>query len=111
MFKQKKLPQEHKMVSFDVKSFFKNVPLDCTSDITLKRIYENKEIVISITKTEVNNTLTLSTKNVQFTFEFIKYVQTDGVAMGSPLGPVLADIFRNEADKIWKRYVNDKFIL
>ena len=35
--------------------------------------------------------LLLCTKNGYFTFSF--YLQTDAVAMGSPLGPVLAGIF------------------
>ena len=48
--KQQKLSQEHKMVSFDVKSLFKNMPLDHTIDIILKRTYEDNEIVTSITK-------------------------------------------------------------
>ena len=32
--------------------------------------------------------LILCTENVHFTFKSRKYVQTDGVALGSPLGPV-----------------------
>ena len=35
--------------------------------------------------------LILCTKNVYYVFE--SRIQTDGIAMGSPLGPVLADIF------------------
>ena len=46
------------------------------------------------------------------------YVQTDGVAMDSPLGPVLANIFMIELENsllpnlikyitFWKRYVDD----
>ena len=81
------------MVSFDVKSFFTNVPLDRTTDTILERIYQKNEIVTSITKNEMKEMLMLCTKNVHFTFECRTYVQTDGVAMGSILGPVLADIF------------------
>ena len=44
------MSKEHKMVSFDVKSLFKNVPLNSTIDINLKRIYKKNEIVTSITK-------------------------------------------------------------
>ena len=83
--KQQKLSKEHKMLSFDVKSLFTNVPLNRTIDIILKRIYEKNEIVTSITKNEMKEMLILCTKNVHFTFESRTYVQTDGVAMGSPL--------------------------
>ena len=37
--------------------------------------------------------LLLCTKNVYFTFTDVGYLQTDGVAMDSPFGPVLAGIF------------------
>ena len=81
------------MVLFDVKSLFTNVPLNRTIDIILKRIYEKDEIGSSITKNEIKKMLILCTKNVHFTFESRTYVQADGIAMGSLLGPVLADIF------------------
>ena len=36
--------------------------------------------------------ITLCTNNVRFTFNNEIYQQSDGIAMGSPLGPVLAGI-------------------
>ena len=42
--------------------------------------------------------LILCTKNVHFTFNEEVYKQADGVAMGLPLGPVLADIFMAELE-------------
>ena len=115
---QQKLSKEHKMVSFDVKPLFTNVPLNRTIDIILKRIYEKDEIGSSITKNEIKKMLILCTKNVHFTFESRTYVQTDGVTMGSPIEPVLADIFMIELENsllpnlakyitFWKRYVDD----
>ena len=67
----------------------------------------------SITKNKI-----LCSKNVHCAFESRTYVQTDGVAMGSPLGPVLADIFMMELENslapnmtkyiiYWKQYVDD----
>ena len=108
------------MVSFDVKPFFTNVPLDCTFDIILQRIFDNQEIQTAVTKKELKELLMLCTKNVHFTFGGKTFVQSDGVAMGSPLGPMLADIFMIELEntlvstlteymKFCKRYVDVKF--
>ena len=115
--KEKPIPTGYQMVSFDVKSLFINVPLDRTINIILKRIYNNKELETSITRNEMKEMLILCTKNVHFTYDGKIYIQTDGVAMGSPLGPVLADIFMTELEKLllpklyvlyikfWRRYV------
>ena len=72
-----------------------NVPLDTIIDIILKRIYDNNEINTSITKNEIKELILLCTKRVHFTFDGKTYFQTNGVAMGLPLGPVL-EIFMNE---------------
>ena len=62
--------------------------------------------------------LYLCTKNVHFSFDKNIYIQNDGVALGSPLGSILANIFMFElgrsviprlANKLnnWRRYVGD----
>ena len=66
----------------------------------------------------MKNLLLLRTKNVDFTFGNNAYQQKDGVAMGSPLGPLLAGTFMThlkrtlmpELEKFmkpWERYVDD----
>ena len=58
------------------------------------------------------------TKDVHVNFNGTTYIQKDGVAMASPLAPVLADIFMVELQRtliskisqhleFWKRYIND----
>ena len=37
--------------------------------------------------------LYLYTKNIHFSFDDNIYIQNDGAAMGSPLGPILGNIF------------------
>ena len=87
-----KVPTGYHMVSFDVKSLLTNVPLEYTIDLILKRIYDNGELSTDIIRSEMEEMLTLCTKNVHFTFNGDIYLQTDRVAMGSSLGPVLARI-------------------
>ena len=83
----------YKTSPFNVKSLFTNIPLDRTIDIILKRIYDKHKLQPSITRLEMKKLLTLYTKNVNFRFDNVIKIQNDGVAIGSPLGPVLCDIF------------------
>ena len=87
------------MVSFDVVSLFTNVPLDETIDIIIKRIYDKKEINTDIPKKDTRELLYLRTENARFILNNKTYFQIDGVAMGSPLGPVLANIFMVELER------------
>lgn len=87
------------MVSFDVKSLFTNVSLDNTIDIVLKRIYDKNEIKTTIPRDEMRKLLILCTKSVQFMFNEKFYFQLDSVAMGSPLGSVIANILMVELEQ------------
>ena len=90
-----------------------------TIEIILGRVYEKKGLTTTtISKREMKELLYLCTKNVHFSFSSEIYMQNDGVAMGFPLAPVLANIFIVELEKtimpsfsdkikLWKRYVDD----
>ena len=93
------------------------MPLKTTIDIILRRIYTNHELTTSFTKKEMKELLLLCTKNAHFTFNGQIYIQVDGVAMGSSLAPLLADILMIELERslipnlqkitFWRHYVND----
>ena len=116
--KGQNIPNNFKLISFDVTLLFTNVPLDITIDVILKRIYDENEVNTNIPKQQMRDLLLLCTKNVHFSYNGDIYTQADGVAMGSPLGPVLAGIFMVELERTilptlkehmspWKRYVDD----
>ena len=90
--KNERIPQGFSMVSFDVKYLFASVPLEKTIDIALERIYLWKEIETISTKNEMKNLLILCTRNVHFTVNNEIYMRNDEVAIGSPLGLILAGI-------------------
>ena len=111
------------MVSFDVESLFTNVPLDYTINLILERIYQDKELDILIPEPDLKRLLELCTKDNIFLFNDLLYQQIDGVAMGSPLGPLLANVFMSRVENLlfnselkkevnfWVRYVDDIFVI
>ncbi|CAH8459536.1 unnamed protein product [Schistosoma rodhaini] len=108
------------MCSFDVNSLFTNVPLKKTIDILCDYISSNN-LNLPIPLKILKDLLLLCTDKVQFTFEGEYFCQIDGVAMGSPLGPLLADVFMvhvenasedlNKNMSLYKRYVDDILVI
>ena len=86
-------PIGYEMSSFDVKNLYNNVPLDKTIDFISKKVYDEKKILTNIPKTVLKELPYLCTKQLHFTFHNNIYTQCDEVVMGSPLGPLLANIF------------------
>ena len=94
--KRMNIVKDHSFISFDVKLLFTYFPLDFIIDVIHSGIYNEKEIHTNIKRSEMKELLLLCSKNVHFTFNNDIYQQCDGVAMGSPLGPVIAGIFMVE---------------
>ena len=112
------------MGSLDVDSLFTNIPLDETIDICITQLFENTDTVEGFTKSELKQLLCLATKESYFIFNDLLYKHTDGVAMGSSLGPSLANAFLSYHEKNWlnscpqgfkpvfyRCYVDDIFVL
>ena len=78
---------------------------------------------LQLTKTELRNAFNFATAQTHFLFKGSFLDQIDGVAMGSPLAPVLANLFMGHHERIWlenykassilfyRRYVDDTFCL
>ena len=115
--KPQKIPFSHQLI-FDVVLLFTNVPIDATIDIIIRRIYEFKEIDTRITKNGMRELILLCTKNVHFTFNDETFTLVDSIAIGSPLTPILANLFIAELERnlipilkdhlsCWRCYVDD----
>ena len=102
---------------------FTNTPLDETIDICIKKLFKTPDTFVKgISKNDFRDLLNLATNESFFTFNNKFYIQLDGVAFGSPLGPILANIFLSHLEEKWlnkcptefkffRRYVDDMFVL
>ena len=112
------------MVSLDVDSLFTNILLEETIDICVDNLYNDNEDLPNIRKHTFRNFLNIATKETFFMVNNKYYKQVDGVAMGSPLGPALGNIFMCSFEKKWlhdcrndfkpvfyRRYTDDIFVL
>ena len=86
--------------------------------LILSKVYWEKKIKTLIPKDILAELLYLCTKEIQSMFNDETFIQNDGVAMGFPLGPLLANIFMASLEEEvipqltpqlcnWKRYVDD----
>ena len=97
------------MASFDVRSLFTNVPLLETINICADFLLEENILVTvddsfyldvlfgeehepELTKEGFIELMKLATSKTEFSINNCMYRQIDGVAMGSPLGPTLANV-------------------
>ena len=81
------------LVSYDVTSlFFTNIPIQKTIDIAINLIFHHIPH-LNITKKELKKLFLFATSQTHFILNSKFYDQIDGVAMGSPLATVLANIF------------------
>ncbi|CAF2145990.1 unnamed protein product [Rotaria magnacalcarata] len=114
------------MVSFDIENLYTNIPvheaIEETLDILFKKEKNKGATIIPFNRTQFKKLLELAVCEVPFRFLNNTYIQQDGVAMGSPLAPILADIFISKLELklnkfsinkplIWKRYVDDVFCI
>ena len=119
MINKIKISNNDKLVSLDITNMFGNIP--------------RTELIESLKRNKYNNNLN-GLKYADIIEEIIKqnycqfnnnfYEQTEGLAMGSPLPPILAEIYMNNFEnnilntsrykqnvKLWCRYVDDILLI
>ena len=108
--------------SLDVENLFPNVPVNETIDIIINNIYNNPSLLpLKINPNIVRKILLTCTTEVPFHDHLGNiYVLTDGVSMGSILGPIFSYFYMSDHENrifdsmkkppIYLRYVDDMLI-
>ena len=112
-------PIGHIMISFDVVSLFTNIPIVGALDCLLLKLREFHFSDIEVSQLIYLTRICISQSVFLFQGEF--YNQTDGLAMGNPLSPILSEIYMSFFEinllkctnfiSTWFRYVDDTFAL
>ena len=113
------------IASLDVEALFTNVPICDTVDIIIKQVYNHPTIKApKFPKAILKELLIMCTTEAPFVCpEGNLYIQTNGVSMGSCLGPTFSAFYMGNLEetifndnpnlkpKIYARYVDDIFLL
>ena len=88
------------MISYDVCSLFTSIQLKETTYIAVNLSFD-KYPDLRITRQDLKKLFEFATSGTHFLFDGNCYDQIDRVAMGSPLGPVVANLFMGFHEKRW----------
>ena len=110
------------LVSFDVVSLFTNTPIDRALEIIKDRLLNDNKLRqrTLLTASDIMELLSLVLTTTYFRFDDQLYQQKFGTAMGSPVSPIVANLFMENLEQTaiatadedikpmwWKRYVDD----
>ena len=103
--------EAYNFISLDDTSLFTNVPLKRTVNIILKRIYADKVIPTTLRKRTMKKFILDACTKTIFSFKRKFYKQIEEVSMGSPLGPVMANIIMAELESTIVKELLDKSLI
>ena len=111
-------------MSYDVSALFTSIPIEPAINIIKKHLEEDKELHnrTSMTVRHISCLLEFCLKNTYFSFQGRFYEQTEGAGMGSPIRPIVANLFMEDLEvqairtsttlpTLWKRIVDDIFTI
>ena len=97
------------MGSFDVDLLFTNILLKKTINICTNLLCNNVDVTEGIKRFEFENILSFATQEHYFMRSDILYKQKGGVAIGSPLGPTMANVFLSFNELKWLEQCPSEF--
>ena len=122
--RQFKLEPGECLSSYDVSALFTSVPIDPALNI-IKDLLDKDTTLKERTVMEVGDIILLlefCLKNTYFSFQGQFYEQVEGAAMGSPVSPIVANLYMEYLEQkalstaphptpFWGRYVDDTFVI
>ena len=89
------------IMSYDVKALFTSVPIQPAINIITKLLEEVAELQqrTSLSVSHITCPMEFCLKNTYFTFQGRYYEQQEEAAMGSPISPIVANLYMEDFEK------------
>ena len=112
------------MVSYDVRALFTSVPVQPALEVIKKLLNEDQDLHkrTTMSTNHIMDLLEFCLRSTYFTHRGKFFEQVEGAAMGSPISPIVANLFMENFESralqsspnpplLWKRLVDDTFVI